>query len=110
MLRKICGYMWVTLVVVGLLGIGVVAHAQGDCDLNDAGALAQRGEQRFYDGEYDAAIADFTCAITLSPDDPALYVWRGYVYYWTFDNDSALDGTFLLWLRARHKPWATLAP
>jgi Flp pilus assembly protein TadD len=43
-----------------------------------AEALRERGRIHGYSGKFELAVADFTVAIELAPEDPVPYVWRGH--------------------------------
>lgn len=69
----------IAAVLLATFGIAFIASAQ-DCDLTNAGALTERARNKSDAGDYEGAIADFTCAIDLSPDDPDLFNERGIAY------------------------------
>src|SRR5207249_511785 len=44
----------------------------------------------YFAGQYDRAIADYTDALRLTPNDSKRYVARGWAYYGTFNIAAAL--------------------
>lgn len=46
-----------------------------------AAALTEQGVELCNNGKFDAAIAKFNQALKITPDDPALYVYRGRAKY-----------------------------
>ena len=53
-------------------------------------AYNSRGAQYEAGDSYDRAVADFTTAIELNPQDPVAYDHRGDAYYWKHDYEHAI--------------------
>ena len=49
-----------------------------------------RGDAYQWKDDYDRAIADYTQAIRLNPDDAYAYYSRGKAYHWKDDYDRAI--------------------
>ena len=80
----------ISLVLVFVV-IGSTVWAQGtDCDLENAAAFAERAETHARAGDYALAIADYTCALELSPRNTDYYNQRGIAYDDLGDYDNAL--------------------
>jgi tetratricopeptide (TPR) repeat protein/SH3-like domain-containing protein len=63
------------------LSISVFSLAQDSCDLDSVNDYLSRGDTAYYAGDYEAALIDYNCAITLAPDDAQPYLYRGVAYY-----------------------------
>ena len=74
--------------------------------LGDSSLLWQRGRSHFDAKEYPLALADFSQAIELQPDNDYLYHWRGRTYWETQDHSSALaDFTTAIQLQPQRVPY-----
>jgi tetratricopeptide (TPR) repeat protein len=58
-------------------------------EMDDA-AYLKRGNEYFGKGDYDHAIADYSKAISLNPDNIDAYGGRGNTYSFKGDSDSAI--------------------
>lgn len=69
----------------------VLPAAAQMCDLTSAAAFQERAASSANAGDYESAIADYTCAIALAPDNPDLYNERGIAYYNLYEYTEALN-------------------
>ncbi|GHV78305.1 hypothetical protein AGMMS49944_00960 [Spirochaetia bacterium] len=65
----------------------ITAHATAD---DQAKAFMDRGITFYYKGDYVTAIADFTDALKLDPNNTATYINRGASYFHKEDYDRAI--------------------
>lgn len=81
------------LVVLALLTLSaqVVIQAQDDCDLQTVAEYMERGDESYFDADYEGAIADYGCAIALDPTYTSAYNYRGDGYYHLNLFDLALE-------------------
>lgn len=70
----------VVLLLVLLPG-QMMVQAQSDCNEATAVEFIERGDAHYADGDYEAAIADYSCAIVRDPDNSNLRNDRGNAYY-----------------------------
>lgn len=74
---------------VKIAACSAVIQAGGGTNKNLNAALYNRGSAYSATGQYDKAIADFTQALKLNPDDGILYIGRGNAYLQNGDFDHA---------------------
>jgi len=67
-----------------------LSQAAGPVPLDQSSVHFYRGNAYYHKGDYDPAIADFSQAIKLQPDDAAAYYNRGNAYYYKGDYDQAI--------------------
>ncbi len=79
MMSRTLRLMLIAALLLAALSIPALVKAQ-DCDLTNAGALTERARNKSAAGDHEGAVADFSCAIELSPEDPDLYNERGIAY------------------------------
>jgi tetratricopeptide (TPR) repeat protein len=84
-------------------GLAIVRHAVR-LDPLSTESHYRLGEAQWVSRRYDEAVAAFEEVITLDPDAPRAYAWRGFAYYGLGDLQSARSSC-----EARaEKPWAQL--
>ncbi|MGH6977268.1 MAG: tetratricopeptide repeat protein, partial [Stellaceae bacterium] len=66
-----------------------IIQARGESDKNRNAAFYNRGTAFSAKGQYDRAIADFSQALKLDPDDGISYIGRGNAYLQSRDFDHA---------------------
>jgi uncharacterized protein (TIGR02145 family) len=76
--------MKITTAILALLCVAAIATA------NDAVTYYNRGMESFNKEDYNQAISDFTQAIRLNPNYPAIYFNRGIAYHSKKDYDNAI--------------------
>jgi tetratricopeptide (TPR) repeat protein len=81
-MKRVC-LLFLTLSLCLLPAAGFAAPEQ-------VAALKEKGVEDCNNGKFDEAIAKFNQAMTLKPDDPALYVFRGRAKYAKGQNREAL--------------------
>jgi tetratricopeptide (TPR) repeat protein len=84
-------------IINGLADCSTVADHLQSFNLIDA--LAHRAQLRLLSNDFDEARADLDAAITLEPENPALYVLRGQVFLALYEWDLSLaDYNTAIWL------------
>jgi tetratricopeptide (TPR) repeat protein/uncharacterized protein YgiM (DUF1202 family) len=72
-------YVLLSILLLGL-SMNALSLAQDTCDLDSVDAYLSRGDVAYYEGDYEAAIVDYNCAMALEADNADPYIYRGVAY------------------------------
>jgi tetratricopeptide (TPR) repeat protein/uncharacterized protein YgiM (DUF1202 family) len=81
--------LFAVLTLFSTTSIFTLAQAE-TCDLTTAAAFNTRGDTAYYAGDYESAIADYTCALELDTHNAYAYNGRGNVYHALERYDEAI--------------------